>query len=160
MTMVTVADMLDARDRRAQRQKRFLEASPVLICLTMNIPGPIKTSPEILAAFREGVRRVQSAVGAHPAIYEAFTGPEAYVPLNADAEAVKRAMCRIEDEEPLGRLFDLDVLAENGEKYSRSALGLAPRSCLLCGKPAFECARTSAHSVQELSRKVSRSIIT
>ena len=36
---VTVADMLDARDRRAERQKRFLETSPVLICLTMNIPG-------------------------------------------------------------------------------------------------------------------------
>ena len=50
---VTVADMLDARDRRAERQKRFLETSPVLICLTMNIPGPIKASTEILAAFRE-----------------------------------------------------------------------------------------------------------
>lgn len=155
---VTVADMLDARDRRAERQKRFLETLPVLICLTMNIPGPIKASTEILAAFREGVRRVQSAVGARPILYEAFTGPEAYVPLNADAEAVKREMCRIEDEEPLGRLFDLDVLAKNGEKCCRSALGLPPRSCLLCGKPAFECARSRAHSVPELSKEVSRRI--
>lgn len=155
---VTVADMLDARDRRAERQKRFLETSPVLICLTMNIPGPIKASTEILAAFREGVRHVQSAVGARPILYEAFTGPEAYVPLNADAEAVKREMCRIEDEEPLGRLFDLDVLAKNGEKCSRSALGLLPRSCLLCGKPVFACARSRAHSVSALSGEVSRRI--
>lgn len=155
---VTVADMLDARDRRAERQKRFLETSPVLICLTMNIPGSIKASTEILAAFREGVRRVQSAVGARPILYEAFTGPEAYVPLNADAEAVKREMCRIEDEEPLGRLFDLDVLTGNGEKHGRSALGFSPRSCLLCGKPAFECARSRAHSVSELSGEVSRRI--
>lgn len=163
MTMVnarptTVADMLDARDRRAERQKRFLETSPVLICLTMNIPGPIKASTEILAAFREGVRRVQSAVGARPILYEAFTGPEAYVPLNADAEVVKREMCRIEDEEPLGRLFDLDVLTGNGEKHGRSALGFSPRSCLLCGKPAFACARSRAHSVSELSGEVSRRI--
>lgn len=155
---VTVADMLDARDRRAERQKRFLETSPVLICLTMNIPGPIKASAEILAAFREGVRRVQSAVGARPILYEAFTGPEAYVPLNADAEVVKREMCRIEDEEPLGRLFDLDVLTGNGEKHGRSALGFSPRSCLLCGKPAFACARSRAHSVSELSGEVSRRI--
>lgn len=155
---VTVADMLDARDRRAERQKRFLETSPVLICLTMNIPGPIKASTEILAAFREGVRRVQSAVGARPILYEAFTGPEAYVPLNADAEAVKREMCRIEDEEPLGRLFDLDVLTGNGEKHGRSALGFSPRSCLLCGKPAFACARSRAHSVSDLSGEVSRRI--
>ena len=155
---VTVADMLDARDRRAERQKRFLETSPVLICLTMNIPGPIKASAEILAAFREGVRRVQSAVGARPILYEAFTGPEAYVPLNADAEVVKREMCRIEDEEPLGRLFDLDVLTGNGEKHGRSALGFSPRSCLLCGKPAFACARSRAHSVPELSGEVSRRI--
>lgn len=155
---VTVADMLDARDRRAERQKRFLETSPVLICLTMNIPGSIKASTEILAAFREGVRRVQSAVGARPILYEAFTGPEAYVPLNADAEAVKREMCRIEDEEPLGRLFDLDVLTGNGEKHGRSALGFSPRSCLLCGKPAFACARSRAHSVSELSGEVSRRI--
>ena len=56
---VTVADMLDARDRRAERQKRFLETSPVLICLTMNIPGSIKTSTEILAAFREGAARAE-----------------------------------------------------------------------------------------------------
>lgn len=155
---VTVADMLDARDRRAERQKRFLETSPVLICLTMNIPGSIKTSTEILAAFREGVRHVQSAVGARPILYEAFTGPEAYVPLNADAEAVKREMCRIEDEEPLGRLFDLDILTGNGEKHGRSALGFSPRSCLLCGKPAFACARSRAHSVSELSGEVSRRI--
>lgn len=155
---VTVADMLDARDRRAERQKHFLETSPVLICLTMNIPGPIKASTEILAAFREGVRRVQSAVGARPILYEAFTGPEAYVPLNADAEVVKREMCRIEDEEPLGRLFDLDVLTGNGEKHGRSALGFSPRSCLLCGKPAFACARSRAHSVSELSGEVSRRI--
>ena len=155
---VTVADMLDARDRRAERQKRFLETLPVLICLTMNIPGPIKASTEILAAFREGVRRVQSAVGARPILYEAFTGPEAYVPLNADAEVVKREMCRIEDEEPLGRLFDLDVLTGNGEKHGRSALGFSPRSCLLCGKPAFACARSRAHSVSELSGEVSRRI--
>lgn len=155
---VTVADMLDARDRRAERQKRFLETSPVLICLTMNIPGSIKASTEILAAFREGVRRVQSAVGARPILYEAFTGPEAYVPLNADAEVVKREMCRIEDEEPLGRLFDLDVLTGNGEKHGRLALGFSPRSCLLCGKPAFACARSRAHSVSELSGEVSRRI--
>lgn len=155
---VTVADMLDARDRRAERQKRFLETSPVLICLTMNIPGSIKASTEIFAAFREGVRRVQSAVGARPILYEAFTGPEAYVPLNADAEVVKREMCRIEDEEPLGRLFDLDVLTGNGEKHGRSALGFSPRSCLLCGKPAFACARSRAHSVSDLSGEVSRRI--
>lgn len=155
---VTVADILDARDRRAERQKRFLETSPVLICLTMNIPGPIKASTEILAAFREGVRRVQSAVGARPILYEAFTGPEAYIPLNADAEVVKREMCRIEDEEPLGRLFDLDVLTGNGEKHGRSAMGFSPRSCLLCGKPAFACARSRAHSVSELSGEVSRRI--
>ena len=54
---VTVADMLDARDRRAERQKRFLETSPVLICLTMNIPGPIKASTEILAAFDRDERK-------------------------------------------------------------------------------------------------------
>lgn len=155
---VTVADMLGARDRRAGWQKRFLQTSPALICLTMNIPGPVKTSPEILAAFREGVRRVQSVVGARPIRYEAFTGPEAYFPINADASAIKRAMCRIEDEELLGRLYDLDVLFGTGEKCSRVSLGLSPRTCLLCGKPAFECARSRAHSVAELTKEISRRI--
>ena len=155
---VTVADMLSARDRRAVRQRRFLQMSPVLISFTMNIPGPVKTSPAILAAFREGVRRVERAVGVRPIQYEAFTGPEAYFPMNADAAAVKRDMCRIEDEEPLGRLYDLDVLSERGEKSSRAALGLPPRRCLLCGRPAFECARSRTHSVAELSREISRRI--
>ena len=46
----------------------------------------------------------------------------------------------------LGRLLDIDVIAPDGGKISRTEIGLPARRCLLCGNPAPVCARSRAHS--------------
>ena len=48
--------LLEARERRAQRQALLLEEGGTLVCLTMNIPGLPKTSALIGRAFLEGAR--------------------------------------------------------------------------------------------------------
>lgn len=55
---VSVADMAAAREARAMRQQRLLMQRGALVCLTMNIPGPHKTSPLIAIAFEEGKRLI------------------------------------------------------------------------------------------------------
>ena len=103
---VSVADMAAAREARAMRQQRLLMQRGALVCLTMNIPGPHKTSPLIAVAFEEGKRLIAQALPAASLAHELRdkTGFEAYYQAADDPLTVKRALCTVEDTTPLGRL--------------------------------------------------------
>lgn len=161
--LVEIADMLAARDARRERQAALLSeyASP-LICFTMNIAGPEKRDALIDRAFEYGVNRITEQLSLrgipvldmHKKI--AFTGDECVWAVRGDARALKRCMCRIEDDGEIGRLFDIDVIGADGRKLSRSdaqpdSAFNAPRRCLLCGQDAFLCARSRAHGWRELA---------
>ena len=122
---VTVMDMMEARDRRAQRQRELLaEFGQTLLCFTMNIPGPEKLSPLIRAGFRLGCRMLErgflrlGVTPAHAESLEAVTGCEAFY-----------------------------------RKVERQELGFPGRKCLLCGNDAQACARSRTHTVAELQQK-------
>ncbi len=157
---VTVTDMMAARERRAERQRTLLLSGRPLICLTMNIPGPVKVTPRVAVAFAEGKRLIEAAFPNARFCGEIAekTGLEAYYSADGDAADIKRTLCATEDETPLGRLFDIDVLRTDGEKISREALGLPPRTCFLCGRPAFVCARSRAHSIGDMTDEINRRI--
>lgn len=163
---VTLSEMLDARERRAFRQKELLEKyQHTMVCFTMNIAGPIKNSPLIRRGFELGKRFLKERINALKIktlyceeINEA-TGNEAIYIFEADARIIKEITSAIEDESPLGRLFDMDVLRPDGEKADRTELGLTPRLCLICAKPAKGCARSRSHSVEELQIRT-RQILT
>ena len=94
---VTVQDMMEARDRRAQRQRELLaEYGQTLLCFTLNIPGPEKESPLIRQGFRLGQRRLHQGflrLGIQPVHQEEelrFTGCEAFYVLPAAPIDVKR----------------------------------------------------------------------
>ena len=150
---VTVLDILNARDRRVEKQKELLQKyGKPLICFTMNIPGPVKVSPEIEAAFRIGHMMLLQFPVIHHENTSAYTGFESfYVIDDADAEAVKSACCNIEEQSPYGRLYDMDVLTPDGQKLSRNT----PRKCLICDNDAAICGRSRAHSVEELQAATS-----
>ena len=154
MNPVTLADMLQAREARAQRQQALLArfGCPV-ICFTMNIAGPVKTGPEIRRAFLRGdalLCRQLAQAGLscrYRAVVHKPTGDEALYAVQASPASLKAITVALEDRDPLGRLYDMDVLEPGGHKVDRAALGLPPRRCLLCQQPAAVCARSRAHSV-------------
>lgn len=152
----TVADMMRAREARAAMQRTLLLRYPgtSVVCLCMNIAGPVKTDEAIERAFAWGAQAVRDVLAPHEVCYGAqvheMTGPEAMYCVRADAMELKRRLCLLEDGEALGRLLDIDVIAPDGEKVARTALGLPARRCLLCGEPAPVCARSRAHSVDAL----------
>ncbi len=156
-----VMDVLQARDRRAARQQAMLNrhAAP-LVSFTMNIAGEIKLDELILQAFHEGVHRVQAQLNCHgAAILEerqriAFTGCEYLCCVRAEAASLKKWMQAIEEADPLGRLFDLDVIDPSGKRLSRGY----ERRCLICGNSARSCARARSHPAQEVYLRA-RSII-
>ncbi len=159
MREVTLQEILDARDRRAEAQRRLLKqlARP-LISFTMNIPGPVKDSPMIRRAFDEGLRMLDDALGeagiacASRQITHADTGNEFLCAVKASAAAVKEICMRIEDGSPMGRLFDMDVIGLDGQKLARKE----ERRCLVCGALGRGCASRRLHSLEELNAAVTR----
>ena len=158
---VTVADILCARDERAAKQAALLEKHAVpLVSFTMNIAGDIKTDTLIERAFLEGVRLINrqlERMRVHVDHFEqhiAFTGCEALWAAKSDASQLKERMCAIEETHELGRLFDIDVIDADGTHLSRGA----ERICLICGSPVRACARSRAHSGEELYQKARKII--
>ena len=153
MAEVTLSQILDARENRAKKQKQLLRKfQKPLICFTMNIAGPVKLTPEITRGFCFGsglllARLAKSSfVPLHIEEQLLPTGCEGYYIVDAPAETIKALTVELEEESPLGRLFDLDVLTASGEKLERPI----PRTCLICGKTAAVCSRSRAHSVEHL----------
>ena len=156
----TLADVLQARERRSQWQWELLQRfKRPLICFTMNIAGPVKNDDLISEGFRLGAELLKAQLageGIH-LLYtqERFlhTGCEGFYVADAQPRRLKELMVAIEDDAPVGRLFDMDVLDVSGQKQERQELGLHGRRCLLCSEPAMVCARSRAHRVEELQNR-------
>ena len=157
---VSLMEMLDARERRAQRQMQLLQQyGTTLICFTMNIAGPVKNSSLIRRGFEMGRRLLEQQLMVTKAKILHFeeinenTGNEAIFVLDCDALTAKRAAVIIEDHTEAGRLFDMDVLRPDGSKVDRQELKLDARRCLLCGGIAQNCARSRTHTVPQLQER-------
>lgn len=149
----TLQEILAARERRVQRQNQLLsQYGKPLICFTMNIAGPEKCSELIALGFRIGCMRLETALEEIPVLHsfreEAVTGCEAYYVCDTTPRNLKAITCKVEEADPLGRLFDMDVLTASGKKAR-----LTPRKCLLCGNDAMVCGRSRTHSVEALQEK-------
>lgn len=154
-------NILEAREQRAAFQQKLTElfGQPV-VAFKMNIPGPVKTSDAILEMFQEGVTAFHTAllesgvaVAYEKIIYE-NSGPEYFAVCATPPESVKAVTIKIENEHPLGRLFDFDAIGKNGKAISRQDLGQAERKCLICDQPAFVCGRARAHGLEALQDKI------
>lgn len=163
---ITLEEMLSAREARVETQRDILSRFPYpLICFTMNIPGPIKDSPLIRRSALFGrarlLERLESAYLpiADKAEHFAPTGYEGYISVRAGALEVKKLCAEIEDETPLGRLFDMDVLGQDGVKLDRAAVGGGPRNCIVCGAPGRDCASRRLHTVAQL-QEAARDLMT
>ena len=157
MTEITLKEILDAREMRAEKQKDILNRfkRPV-ISFTMNIAGPLKVSPLIIRSFFEGIRLLKEKLLKDIILYEKIelktTGCEAFFSVNNKAEEIKKITSDIEESIGLGRLFDMDVIDTDFKKTEREN----PRTCLVCGKAGKICSAGRLHSVEELQNKTKK----
>lgn len=152
---VTLAQMLEAREARAFRQIQLIrEFGKPIISFSMNIPGPIKDSPLIRRGFRSGRDALEHRLPKGKVLRietkEGITGCEAIYVVDSEPLAVKAITTAIEDDHPLGRLFDMDVIGADLCKLDREAVGGGGRNCIVCGAPGRGCASRRVHSVAEL----------
>ncbi len=154
---VTLTDMMQCREHRAALQNRLLQQwHTTVISFCMNIPGPVKTNVRIRNAFEKGLTCLQDSLRNDqiPVLEQILlhekTGDECIMAVQASADSVKSLTTDIEESHPFGRLFDMDVLDSDGRKLSRPVF----RKCLICGRQAQECARSRAHSTEEMQQKI------
>lgn len=155
---VCLSEILDARENRAAKQKALLaQYGKPLICFTMNIPGPEKCNRDVKIGFFVGNRLLGDSLKGqkvlHREMHTPATGCEAYYVVDMPARELKQLAIEIEQTDPIGRLFDMDVLDAHGSKIDRQLLGAPRRKCLICDQDAVLCGRSRAHSVEELQDK-------
>lgn len=154
---VVLTDMLACRERRVNTQNAYIQNyhCPV-ISFCMNIPGPIKTNEKIKKAFLSGKEALFAALKKENISvlaqieFDDKTGNEIILAVDYPADKIKELTTEIEETHPFGRLFDMDVIGTNGEKFSRGVY----RKCLICGCQAQECARSRKHTVAEMQAKI------
>lgn len=155
---VDLRQMLQARDARVKRQHELLAANPhsSLLHVGLRIAGPVKTGHALEEVFDRAVDCLRHLL--RPALLDQEvlhlpTGPEACLVTMEPARELKEAMLRFETYRPFCTLMDLDVLTLEGNrlsKVSREELGRGPRACLICERPAKECARSRRHDPAEI----------
>lgn len=142
MNNVGVFEMAERREKRAAEQQDMLARCGLpLVCINMNIAGPVKRGALIDWAF---FRALNAAANSFKGKIRGFaftnekTGIEAMLAVDAAAESLKKQAESIEKEFPEGRLFDIDVIGTDGLKLSRNVprkmLNLRTARCGMCAQ--------------------------
>ena len=98
---VTLEQMLDARERRAQAQKELLlhaDGNACLVSLSLNIAGSVKRTPKTRLLFDRAMKVFES-FGFHEIsrrVTDEITGTEALILLGVDSKTAAKDACRIE----------------------------------------------------------------
>jgi holo-ACP synthase len=154
--------ILGNREDRVTRREEMLGqyASP-LVSFSVNMPGASKDNIAARCIFREGMASAERLITGNGWIVLAQrrhlspAGPEALACVQrATPCSLKQAMLLLEENHPLGRLFDFDVLTPEGFSISRVRFGKPMRRCFLCGNPAAFCAREQRHSLDALQNHI------
>lgn len=160
-----ISDVLENRDQRVQFQQNLLQRFPnaAIVAIKLNIPGPIKNNVAITRLFNTGVTRFYDRLKVVTRHFQTVaewhkpTGNELFLVIDLPARQVKRLAVAFEDQDHLGRLFDVDVLtADEPKALSRSDFQLPARKCLICNRMAKDCSRSRRHSVADLQEKINQ----
>lgn len=160
---VGLEEILNAREERVLIQNELIQKYNLpIVSFTMNIPGPIKTNKDIREVFEYGkIKLLEKLKKAGIKILEIKektekTGDELWIVADTKAEDLKKITVEIEEENDIGRIFDMDVIDITLKKISRDFF----RKCIICDSQAQECGRSRRHSIEELQEKVKNIIET
>lgn len=161
----TLEMVLETRENRAALQRTLLHKFPgfTLLCFKLNIPGPVKNNEvigQIFAIGREDILARLELYGLdihYQKSLDLRTGPELFLMVEAQPPVLKEKMVMLEEETPLGRIYDIDVLylyEQEARSISRTEIGFSSRPCLVCREDAKVCGRSRAHSMEAMHEQM------
>ena len=118
-----------------------------IITVNLNIKGMHKDKDAFAPLFIEAKKFLAS----YEEIYADNDKYFAIFLANEDAISEKKKFINIEDEYEFMRFVDIDVIDTSLNPISRTELGYAKRSCIVCGGDRFTCMREERHSQEDFN---------
>ncbi len=157
--------VLDAREDRWNRRRAMAATLPAgwsVLSFTLRLPAPLRLGGDFDRDAEGLFRDLVFHLGSRgfpvesPSFAVRADGPEGLCAVRGDGEAVKRAVVEFEEDHPRGCLADGDLMDSLRGETGRKSLGLPPRRCLVCGRPAAECVAGRTHGTGEVRASVDR----
>ncbi len=143
----TLESVLADREERWHRRAELAHGNTV-VSVTLRLPFAQRPCyPDIL---NEALSPLQAIGLTFETSLTTSDGPVFLFLTKSSAESIKRKTVLLEEQLPIGRFLDIDVSNEKGA-VSRQNLGLPPRTCLVCGSPAWTCIKFRRHTNEEIT---------
>ena len=164
---MTLEKILEAREERWNRKCALIRQheGACVVSLTLRMPSELRRTEDAEKVFLMAKEHLACALEnafsrvSVQYIRDSFDGPYALMTVYAEAESVKRACIRLEENAPFGDLVDADVMKSFGEEISRKDVGGEERRCLVCPeKNARICLINKKHTREETARAVQEKI--
>ena len=149
--------VLAAREERWKKRRAFVKNHRIcLITVTLCVPYKYRISDEFRSILTELCKKFYKELKSNfnDVKYEGHMqnddGSAVFISSCQDARKIKRACVDAESSTIGGRIMDIDVMDSDGHPVNRSNIGLPPRKCFICGKPASVCTSRRLHSREEI----------
>jgi len=164
---VMLEQVLQTKEERAAVQAELRSRyQAAVVSISVNMPGTVKYDQDTLALIEYALSRLQEMFAAadfrvsETRRLPAVAGPAAVLAVKADAALLKQMAVQVEEEQPFGRLLDIDVFDAAGVQLSRNTARQPGRRCFVCDEPAILCIRGRRHDVQEVAAAVAALVAT
>jgi holo-ACP synthase / triphosphoribosyl-dephospho-CoA synthase len=145
-----MSKLLEERELRVILQQQLLQTYPYpLAVVKANMPGEDKRSLIQTIAVCEGYFELMKLKTKNVHYSYTIEGLIFFLSIDLSVEQLKNFCVDIEENHPLGRLMDIDVMNIR-QQISRRNLDLSPRRCFLCDEEAHVCVREQMHAMDEI----------
>ncbi|MBZ2174030.1 citrate lyase holo-[acyl-carrier protein] synthase [Schnuerera sp. xch1] len=153
-----IDNIFKAREERYKYILKLIERYRLpIICGKINYPGANKNTSaadkifnmlldKLYGEFRESI--------IFSRLLEGYDGKSLIIIVNVDQLTAKKRVVKIEEENRIGRLYDIDVYSLRGISLSRKELGLQPRKCIICNENPWICRKLNKHKLSELLTEI------
>ena len=138
------------REKKDNLIKSYLSNYQV-VTLKANIPGSNKNIKEAFVLVNIFDKIINKYNPLKRQYFNSFDGPYIIYLFNKE-KSLKKQMIKIESQNKLSRLIDIDVYLNDSHSLNRSK----PRSCYICNQNALICSRMQSHSKEELLNHISK----
>lgn len=142
--------ILADREKKDNIIKSYLNDYQV-VTLKANIPGTNKNIKEAFIIIEIFDKIIGKYKPLKKDYFDSFDGPYIIYLFNKEKN-LKKQMIKIESQNKLSRLVDIDVYLNESHSLNRSK----PRTCYMCNQNALICSRMQSHTTDELLNHISK----
>lgn len=158
-----IIELLESRENRRHKQEELSRKyMGTIISFTLNTPGLEKDNQEYRKIHQIGYEKISDKLKEEEVniLYSDSvhkkTGSEAFIVVDYDPIKTKGLMVDIEEEDELGRIFDIDVFDMELNQISRKKIQKKARKCILCHLEAKICIREGSHEIEEIKEGIEK----